>query len=468
MSSLLNSIAITDTERLLHPYTNARKHEVQGPIIIERGEGIRVFDQEGRSYIEGMAGLWSVAVGFSETRLAEAAHRQMQMLPYYHCFSHKTHAPVVRLAERLIEMSPPNMSRVFFTSSGSEANDTVIKMLWYMNNALGRPEKKKFLARAKGYHGITVASGSLTGLPNNHRDFDLPAIPVVHLTCPHHYRFGLDGESETAFAARLIAEAEEVILREGPETIAAFIGEPLMGAGGVMPPPAGYWKGIEALCRKHDIVLFADEVINGFGRLGKAFGCMHYDFTPDIIVASKQLTSSYMPLATIIFTEAIYDAIADNTKKIGTFGHGFTASGHPVACAVALENLDIIAERDLIGNAAARAPAFQAGLRQLSELPFVGEVRGDGLIAAVEMVANKATRAKFATPGRVGAAAFDICHEEGLIIRSIEDSLALCPPLIVTEGDVTEIVGRMRRIVERVGQFIVDSGLDRPGEVVSS
>lgn len=468
MNNQLNSIAITDTERLLHPYTNARKHEAQGPIIIERGEGIRVYDQEGRSYIEGMAGLWSVGVGFSETRLADAAHRQMQMLPYYHTFSHKTHSPAVRLAERLVDVAPANMSRVFYTSSGSEANDTVIKMIWYMNNALGRPEKKKFLARTRAYHGITVASGSLTGLPNNHRDFDLPAIPVVHLTCPHHYRFGLEGETETAFTARLIAEAEEVILREGPETIAAFIGEPLMGAGGVMPPPAGYWQGIEALCRKYDIVLIADEVINGFGRLGTPFGCMRYGFTPDIIVVSKQLTSSYMPLAAILFTETIYDAIADNTKKIGTFGHGFTASGHPVACAVALENLDIFEERDLIGNAAARTPGFQGGLRQLADLPFVGEVRGEGLIAAIELVADKTTRAKFAMPGQIGAAAFDIGHEEGLIIRAIEDSLALCPPLIVTEDDVAEIVARMRRIVERVGKLIGDTGLDRPKEAVKA
>src|SRR6185437_13353011 len=290
---------------------------------------------------------------------------------------------------KLVEMTPEQLTRVFFTNSGSEANDTVVKMVWYMNNALGRPKKKKFLARIKGYHGITVASGSLTGLPNNHRDFDLPAIPVRHLGCPHFYRFGKDGETEEQFAARLVAEAEAVILDEGPETVAAFIGEPLMGAGGVLPPPKGYWHGIEALCRKYDILLIADEVINGFGRLGSSFGSVHYGFTPDMMVVSKQITSSYMPLAAVIFSDAIYNAIADNSAKIGTFGHGFTGSGHPVATAVGIENLKIIEERDLIGNAARVGSTLQKKLAACADHPLVGEVRGAGLIAGLELVADK-------------------------------------------------------------------------------
>lgn len=288
-------------------------------------------------------------------------------------------------------MASKPLTRVFFTSSGSEANDTMIKMVWYMNKALGRPQKKKFLARTRGYHGTTIASGSLTGLPNNHRDFDLPAIPVRHLTCPHHYRNGLQGETEAQFAGRLIAEAEAVILEEGPETIAAFIGEPVMAAGGVMPPPAGYWKGIEALCRRFDILLVSDEVICGFGRLGSSFGCEHYGFTPDIMILSKPLTSSYMPLAAVVFSEAGYNAIAENTARIGTFGHGFTASGHPVATAVGLENLKIIEERDLVGNAARMGCIFQARLAELADHPLVGEVRGTGLIAGIELVADRDT-----------------------------------------------------------------------------
>ncbi len=403
--------------------------------------------------ISRLAGLWSVAVGFDEPRLVKVAAEQMAKLPYYHTFSHKAHEPSIRLAEKVVEMTPEPLTRVFFTSSGSEANDTVVKMVWFMNNALGRPKKKKFLARLRGYHGITVASGSLTGLPNNHRDFDLPAIPVRHLTCPHFYRSAEPGETEEAFTARLVAEAEAVILEEGPETVAAFIGEPLMAAGGVLPPPAGYWKGIEALCRKYDILLVADEVINGFGRLGSSFGAVHYGFTPDIMVLSKQITSSYMPLAAVVFSEAVYDAIADNTAKIGTFGHGFTASGHPVATAVGLENLKIIEERDLFGNAARMGSILQKRLATLADNPIVGEVRGTGLIAGIELVADKKTRRAFASPGQVGAYALNAAQENGLIVRAIGDVLALCPPLIVTEGHVHEMVDRLERSIRQTAEW---------------
>ncbi|WP_062215145.1 aminotransferase, partial [Aureimonas sp. AU20] len=342
-------------------------------------------------YIEGLAGLWSVGVGFSEKRLADAAYQQMLKLPYYHTFTSKSNEPSIRLAEKLAEMTPEPLTRAFFTSSGSEANDTIVKMVWYRSNAMGKPEKKKFLARTKAYHGITIASGSLTGLPTNHRDFDLPAIPVRHLTCPHFYRFGMEGESEAEFTARLLRELEDVIAQEGAETIAAFIGEPLMAAGGVMPPPAGYWEGVERICRANDILLVSDEVICGFGRLGTPFGCQKYGFTPDIMTLSKQITSSYMPLAAVMLSEAVYAPIADNSARLGVFGHGFTASGHPVATAVALENIAIIEERDLMGNAARLEQPFQAGLRSFADHPLVGEVRGAGLIGALELVADKAT-----------------------------------------------------------------------------
>ncbi|MCL6706299.1 aspartate aminotransferase family protein [Pseudomonas sp. R2.Fl] len=459
MVTLSNSLAATDIATTLHPYTNLRQHEQTGPLIISHGDGIRVYDERGKEYIEGLAGLWSVAVGFSEKRLAEAAYQQMLKLPYYHTFSSKAHEPSIRLAEKLVEMTPANLTRAFFTSSGSEANDTIVKMVWFMNNALGRPKKKKFLARTKGYHGITVASGSLTGLPVNHRDFDLPAIPVRHLTCPHFYRFGAEGEDEAAFTARLLAELEAVIAEEGADTIAAFIGEPLMSAGGVLPPPAGYWEGVEKICRANDILLISDEVICGFGRLGTPFGCQKYGFTPDIMTLSKQITSSYMPLAAVMLSEPVYQAIADNTATIGNFGHGFTASGHPVATAVALENLAIIEERDLMGNAARLEAAFQAGLRAFSDRPLVGEARGTGLIGAVELVADKASRRPFATPGRAGALASAIGHEEGLIFRAILDQLALCPPLIATDADIKEIMARLGRTLERLTDAVAKEGL---------
>ena len=455
---LSTPLARADIATELHPYTDARLHEKIGPIVIERGQGIYVYDTAGKEYIEGMAGLWSVAVGFSEPRLVQAAAAQMSKLPYYHIFGHKSHEPAIRLAEKLVSMTPAQLTRVFFTNSGSEANDTIVKLVWYYNNALGRPKKKKFLSRHKAYHGITVASGSLTGLPANHRDFDLPAIPVRHLTCPHFYRFGALGETEAQFTARLLAEAEAVILEEGPETLAAFIGEPLMGAGGVMPPPPGYWPGIETLCRKYEILLVADEVINGFGRLGSSFGAVHYGFQPDLMVVSKQLTSSYVPLAAVLFSEAVYAVIADNSAKIGTFGHGFTTSGHPLATAVALENLKILEERDLTGQAARVGAFMQKELGKLAAHPLVGEVRGAGLIAGIELVEDKASKRMFEPQLKVGLKAFGLGHQNGLIVRAIGDTIALCPPLIITEAQVQEMIARLKKTLDDTAAALAADG----------
>ncbi|MEI4484797.1 aspartate aminotransferase family protein [Frigidibacter sp. MR17.14] len=454
MTTLSNSLAQADIAHNLHPYTDARAFEQNGPLIIERGKGIHVWDSTGKQYIEGLSGLWSVAVGFGEDRLVKVAAEQMAKLPYYHVFSSKSHEPGIRLSEKLVEMAPEGLNHVFYTNSGSEANDTVVKMVWYMNNALGRPQKKKFLARNKAYHGVTMVAASLTGLPGNHRDFDVPLIPVVRLTCPHFYRFGQEGETEAQFCARLLKELEDTIASEGADTIAALIGEPLMGAGGVLPPPEGYWEGVEKICRANDILLVSDEVINGFGRLGTPFGCQKYGFTPDIMSVSKQMSSSYMPIAAVLFSDPVFNAIADNSHKIGTFGHGYTASSHPVATAVALENLKIIEERDLMGNARRLAPRLQDGMRRFADNPLVGEVRGTGLIAAVELVADKATKAMFDPVGKVGARASVIGHEEGLIFRAIGDTLALCPPLICTEADIDEILVRMGRTLDRLAAEI--------------
>lgn len=448
MNLLPNSIQARDVAYLLHPATNARKHEKQGPLIIERGEGIYVYDDSGKQYIEGMAGLWSVAVGFGEPRLVEAAARQMSLLPYYHSFSHKSHPSAVNLAERLVKMAPKGLARAFFTNSGSEANDTVMKLVWFYNNAIGRPAKKKFIARTGGYHGITIASGSLTGLPTNHRGFDLPLPQVKHVGSPHFYRFGHEGETEETFADRCAAELEAKILEEGADTVAAFIGEPLIGAGGVIVPPATYWAKMQAVCRKHDVLVVADEVINGFGRLGTMFACEYYGIEPDILVLSKQITSSYMPLAAVLFTDEIYQGVADGSEQLGTFGHGYTASGHPVATAVAMENLDIIEERGLVVNAAEVGAHMQKALAPFASHPFVGEVRGAGLIAAVELVADKATKAKFDPPGKVGLYLYNKGHERGLIIRNIQDSICFCPPLIITKAQIDDMVSRFAGALE--------------------
>ncbi len=449
MNERPNSLHASDIAHSMHPYTNMRAHEEKGPMIMTRGDGIRVYDIDNKEYIEALAGLWSVAVGFSETRLADVAYEQMKKLPYYHSFAHKAHEPSIRLAEKLVEMTPEGLNRVFFTNSGSEANDTVIKMVWFLNNALGRHGKKKFLARNKAYHGITIASGSLTGLPANHKDFDLPALPVTHLTTPHYWRFANEGETEADFTDWLIAELEAMIEREGADTIAAFIGEPVMGAGGVMVPPEGYWPGVAEICRKNDILLVSDEVINGFGRLGTPFGCEKFGFTPDILVTSKQLTSSYMPLAAIMVSDDVYNTIADHTAKLGTFGHGFTASGHPVACAVGLENLAIIEERDLMGNAARLEKPFQEGLRKFADHPLVGEVRGVGLIAGLELVKDKTTKEAYAPAGSMAARVVALAAEEGLICRNVYETVALCPPLILTEDDIEEIIARLGRALDR-------------------
>jgi 4-aminobutyrate--pyruvate transaminase len=455
-----NSLAAVDISTGLHPYTNARLHEQKGPLIMERGDGIYVYDVNGKQYIESFAGLWSVAIGFSEPRLVEAATKQMQKLPFYHTFNHMSHEPNIRLAEKLVEMSPEQITRVSFTNSGSEANDTVVKMVWYVNNARGKPEKKKFLARAKGYHGITMASGSLTGLPNNHRDFDLPIIPVIHLTTPHPRTSGNEGETEAEFTKRLLKEIEDTILREGPETIAAFIGEPVMAAAGVLVPPAGYWEGVEALCRKYDIFLVADEVVTGFGRLGTMFGSTYFDIKPDIMVTSKQLTSSYMPLAAILFTEEIYNILADNSAKIGTWGHGYTTTGHPVATAVALENLKIIEERDLVGNSARVGKIFMERLQRLSDLPLVGDVRGVGLMAAIEMVPDKSSRKGFTQVGKAGGKAFASALSHGLIMRVVGDQLIFCPPLIITEEQAIEVVERVKKVLDEVAEYVAAEGIN--------
>jgi 4-aminobutyrate--pyruvate transaminase len=453
-----NSASARDIQFFLHPNTNARQHERTGPVIIERGDGIYVYDDAGKRYIEAMAGLWSVAVGFGEQRLVDAAARQLGRLPFYHTFSGKSNAPAIDLAEKLVAMAPASLGHAFFTNSGSEANDTVVKMVWYANNARGLARKKTFLARQKGYHGVTVASGSLTGLPLNHRDFDLPAIPVRHLTCPHYYRFARPGESEEAFSDRLAEELEAVIAEEGAETIAAFIGEPLMGAGGVIPPPAGYWEKVQRICRQHDILVVADEVINAFGRLGTPFACDLYGIKPDILVVSKQLTSSYQPLAAVLISDDLYAAIADNSDRLKSFGHGYTATGHPVACAVALENLAIIEERGLIANAARVGAAMQEALAPFRDHPLVGEVRGQGLIAGIEFVKDKASKAPFDPIGKVGAEFYHRAHGHGLIVRAIGDTIALCPPLILTEEQLGDIIRRFAATLEDVTRWVEAEG----------
>ncbi len=434
MTAQPNSTEARDMAYHLHSYTNPRCLERDGPMVIERGEGIHVFDNSGKRYIEGMAGLWSVAVGFGEKRLVEAARKQLSQLPYYHTFSQKSHGPVADLAEKLVSLAPVPMSKVYFANSGSEANDTAIKLVWYRSNALGKPDKKKIISRIKGYHGVTALSASLTGLPNNHRSFDLPLPNILHTTCPH-YRTGAEpSQDELAFSRCCAEELEAMILEEGPETIAAFIGEPVMGAGGVIVPPEGYWAAIQEVLDRYDILLIADEVICGFGRTGNMFGSETFGIRPDIMTVSKQLSSSYQPISALMINERVYEPIASEAEGIGVLGHGYTASGHPVAAAVSLENLAIIEERDLVGNVRRLAPHFLERLNALERHPLAVEARGVGLIGALELEA-----ADGAPTGTMGARAAALLQKNGLISRNIGDAIAFCPPMIITRGEINEM-----------------------------
>lgn len=454
MTHAPNSPEARDVAHHLHGYTNAIRHEEVGPLVIERGDGIYVHDIHGKRYIEAMAGLWSVGVGFSEPRLVAAATRQMERLPYYHTFGHKAQGPVIDLAEKLISLAPVPMSKVFFTNSGSEANDTVMKLLRYRANAMGEPRRKKFISRVKGYHGVTLASASLTGLVNNHRSFDLPIEGVFHTTAPHYWREGRPGESEEAFATRCAEDLEALILREEPETIAAMFAEPVMGAGGVIVPPATYWEKVQPVLEKYGILLVADEVICGFGRTGNLWGSQTYGMKPNVLVCSKQLSSSYLPISALMIDESVYRPIAEESGRIGTLGHGFTAGGHPVAAAVALENLAIIEERGLVANAAGVGARLQSRLRALESHPLVGEVRGVALIAAVELVTDKAAKTALDPAGKLGALVAGIMQEKGVISRAMGDAIAFCPPLIITEAQVDELVDLFRASLDEAAASV--------------
>ncbi|OIQ95102.1 adenosylmethionine-8-amino-7-oxononanoate aminotransferase [mine drainage metagenome] len=446
-----NALRDKDLAYTLHPYTNLRAHESRGPLVLVRGQGVRVFDDQGKGYIEAMAGLWCASLGFSERRLAEAARRQMEALPFAHQFSHKAHEPGIELAARLIEMAPVPMSKVLFANSGSESNDTAIKLIWYYNNALGRPEKKKIISRRKGYHGVTVAAASLTALPANQRDFDLPIARILYTDTPHAYHEALPGEDDEAFATRLAATLEAQILAEGPETVAAFFAEPVMGAGGVIVPPRSYFPKIQAVCRKYDVLTVADEVICGFHRTGTPWGSQTLDYAPDLLTCAKALSSAYLPISALMVSDRVYQAVADNSAKIGTFGHGYTYSAHPVAAAVALETLNIYEERQIGAQARAMGAHLQAHLAALLEHPLVGEARGVGLIGALELVEDKASRRNFAPAQAVGARVVDAMERKGVIGRAMmNDSLAFSPPLIIDKAELDEMFAIVKDALDEV------------------
>jgi 4-aminobutyrate--pyruvate transaminase len=374
----------------------------------------------------------------------------MRKLSFGHLFTGRSHDPAIELGEKLKEIAPVPISKVFFCNSGSEANDTQVKLVWYLNNALGRPEKKKIVSRIKAYHGVTLAAASLTGLANNHRDFDLPLPGFLHAACPHHYRYAQDGESEEEFASRLAAELDALIASENPDTVAAFIAEPVMGAGGVIVPPKGYFEKIMAVCEKHDVLMIGDEVICGFGRLGTMFGCEALRFRPHSISIAKALSSAYLPIAGVMLPENMYQALLSESGKIGAFAHGFTYGGHPVSAAVALKAIAIYERERIVERVAEKAPKFQARLAGLGRHPLVGEARGLGLIGGVELVADKRSKEPFAPQAGVGLCAVRFAEEEGLIVRSVlGDALTLCPPLVISAAEIDELFDRLGRALDK-------------------
>ena len=443
---------------VLYPTTNL-KHLEQLNIV--RGEGVYVFDEKGNRYLEGLAGLWCSALGYGNRELIGAITRQLETLSYSHLFGGRTHQGVIDLAETLSNMVPVEQGHVFFANSGSEANDSQIKMLHYYFNVIGKPHKKKIIAFDRSYHGVTMASAALTGLPVMHTHFDIPvdALGVLRAQTPHYYHGQLAGESEAQFVQRLLGDVEVLIQREGAETIAAFIAEPIGGAAGVVVAPEGYYSGLAELLARNDILFWSDEVICGFGRTGSDFGCNTMGIKPQLMSLAKQLSSAYFPISAAIVPGFMYEAMVEPSAEVGVFGHGYTYTGHPAACAAANKALEIYQRDRLFEHAAIMGEHMQKGLRELAGHPLVGEVRGKGLIAAVELVANKDERKPF-RDGTVGAAAKQFCQDRGLLIRAVSgNSLAFCPPLIINKQQLDEMLEKFTLALEDTLNFARDHKL---------
>ncbi|HEX3672657.1 MAG TPA: aminotransferase [Rhizomicrobium sp.] len=449
-----------DVQSVLHPYTNLLKFRETGPMVIERGKGVFVYDEHGKDYIEGMSGLWCAALGWGETVLADVAAEQMKKLAFGHLFSGKSHEPAIALAEKLKEIAPFPVGKVFFANSGSEANDTQIKLYWYASNARGKTQKKKIISRTKAYHGVTIASASLTGLPGNHKGWDLPLDFVTFADCPHYYRNAEAGESEEQYSARLAANLEALIEREGADTIAAMIAEPLMGAGGVILPPKGYFAAIGRVLAAHDIPLISDEVITGFGRTGNWFGSQTYGFQPESMTVAKALSSAYLPISAVMLSPELSEIVEQESGKLGTFGHGFTYTGHPVASAVALKTIELYQERDIVGHVRRVSPRFAKRIAKLGEHPMVGEAVSVGLIGAIELVSNKVAKTGFDPAKYVAATVFALAQEEGVIARPLlSDRIAFCPPLIISDAEIDEMFDRFERGLNRGYDWAKREGL---------
>ena len=450
----LDTIKALDRQSVLHPFTHAADFASGkvDPYVVESGAGVRIRGMDGSELIDGFGGLYCVNVGYGRPEVVEAIVAQARKLAFYHCYAGNTSEPLAVLSDRLIKMAP-GMSKVFYGLSGSDANETQAKIVWYYNNLRGLPKKKKIIARERGYHGCSVISGSMTGLSFYHDHMDLPLPIVRHAGVPHHYWGAKEGESETAFSARRAAELDALIEAEGPETVGAFIAEPVLGTGGIIPPPEGYWDAIQQVLRKHDVLLIADEVVCGFGRIGTPFGSHRYDMKPDLITCAKGLTSAYVPMSACLIGERVWEVIRDGADKVGVFSHGYTYSGHTLGAAAANACLDVVEKEDLAGNAVRVGGHFLQGLvKALSQHPIVGEVRGVGMLAAVEFVADRDGKKRFDPALKVGARLSAAARRRGLITRAMPhgDILGFAPALVLTREDADEIVAITKAAVDEV------------------
>jgi L-2,4-diaminobutyrate transaminase len=450
-----NELVAWDRDHFFHPSTSMGAHaRGESPNrVIASGEGVYITDMAGRRSLDAFAGLYCVNVGYGRAEIADAIADQARKLAYYHAYAGHGSEVSIRLAKMIIDRAPKGMSRVYFGLSGSDANETNIKLVWYYNNILGRPQKKKIVSRWRGYHGSGVMTGSLTGLDLFHKAFDLPRAPILHTQAPYYFRRADRSMSEEQFSQHCADKLEEMILAEGAETIAAFIGEPVLGTGGIVPPPAGYWQKIQAVLEKYDVLLVADEVVSGFGRLGSMFGAERYGMKPDLITIAKGLTSAYAPLSGVIVSDKMWRTLVEGSDKFGALGHGWTYSAHPICAAAGVANLELIDRLDLVANARTTGAYFRAELaKALGNHKNVGDVRGEGMLAAIEFVADKDDRAFFDPAKKIGPQVAAALLERGVIARAMPqgDILGFAPPLCLVKDEADLVVEKTAEAVKSV------------------